>query len=202
MLQWCESNRNRGPKILLKRYSYPYRYLDLIPRLGRPVPELCMIANHVMNFIYERWHHLLTSINQPWLCLANLKRYANYIPQSGAPLENWWGFVNGTVRSVSRPGEGQRQLYNGHKRVHGIKFQSIVCPDGMIANLYGPTEGRLHDSFILARSGILDQLEHFWTSRGDTLYTLCIRGSNLPFKSPFGNTIQRSKSDPSSNILE
>ena len=88
MLQWCESNRNRGPKILLKRYSYPYRYLDLIPRLGRPVPELCMIANHVMNFIYERWHHLLTSINQPWLCLANLKRYANYIPQSGAPLEN------------------------------------------------------------------------------------------------------------------
>ena len=77
-----------GLCILLKRYSYPYRYLDLTPRFGRPVPQLCMIANHVMNFIYERWHHLLTSINQPWLCLANLKRYANYIPQSGAPLEN------------------------------------------------------------------------------------------------------------------
>ena len=85
--------------------------------------------------------------------------------------------MNGTVRSVSRPGEGQRQLYNGHIRVHGIKFQSIVCPDGMIANLYGPTEGRLHDSFILARSGILDQLEHFsFGSHGEILCILCVYG--------------------------
>ena len=67
----------------------------------------------------------------------------------------------GTVRSVFRPGEGQRQLYNGHKRIHGIKIQLIVCPNGMIANLYGPIEGRSHDSFMLARSGISDQIEHF-----------------------------------------
>ena len=68
-----------------------------------------------------------------------------------------WGFVEGTVRSVCRSGEGQKQLYDGHKRVHGIKFQSIVCPDGMVANLYGAIEGRCHDSFMVARSGILDQ---------------------------------------------
>ena len=54
-----------GHCILLKRYSYQNRYLDLIPRFGRPVPQLCMIANHVTNFIYGRWHHLLTSFNQP-----------------------------------------------------------------------------------------------------------------------------------------
>ena len=54
-----------GHCILLKRYSYQNRYLDLIPRFGRPVPQLCMIANHVTNFIYEIWHHLLTSFNQP-----------------------------------------------------------------------------------------------------------------------------------------
>ena len=124
-----------GLCILLKRYSYPNRYLDLKPTFGRPVPQLCMIANHVMNFIYERWHHLLTFFNQPWLSPANLKRYADYIHQSGAPWENYWGFVDKTVHSVCKPGEGQRQLYNGHKRVHGIKFQSIVCPSGIIANL-------------------------------------------------------------------
>ena len=56
-----------GLCILLKRYSYPNRYLDLIPIFGRPVPQLFMITNHVMSFIYERWHHLLTSFNQPWL---------------------------------------------------------------------------------------------------------------------------------------
>ena len=68
-----------GLCILLKRYSYPNRSLDLIPMFGRPVPQLFMITNHVMNFIYERWHHLLTSFNQPWLSPANLKRHANCI---------------------------------------------------------------------------------------------------------------------------
>ena len=65
------------------------------------------------------------------------------------------------MRSVCIPGERKRQLYNRHKRVHGIKFQLIVCSDGMRANLYGTVEGRRHDSFMLARSGISDQLEHF-----------------------------------------
>ena len=69
--------------------------------------------------------------------------------------------MDGTVRSVCRPGERQRQLCNGHERVHGIIFQSTVCPDGMIANLYGPIKGRRDDSFMITRSGILDQLEHF-----------------------------------------
>ena len=78
------------------------------------------------------------------------------------------------MRSVCRPREGQRQLYNGHKRVHGIKFQLKVCPDGMIANLYRPIEGRRHDSFMLSRSEILDQLEHF--SFGLHGEILCIYG--------------------------
>ena len=84
-----------GVCILLKRYFYPNRYLDLILRFGRPVPQLCMIANHVMNFIYERWNHLVTSFKQPCLPPANLKRYADYIHQIAAPLENcgvlWMG---------------------------------------------------------------------------------------------------------------
>ena len=104
--------RIEGICIVPKRYSYPIRYLDLIPRFGEPVSQFYMIANHVMNFIYVKWHHLLTSFNQPWVTPANMKRYAIYIHQSGARLENCWGFVDGTVRSVFRPGEGQRQLYN------------------------------------------------------------------------------------------
>lgn len=27
---------------------------------------------------------------------------------------------------------------NGHKRVHCLRFQSVVPPNGMIANLFGP----------------------------------------------------------------
>ena len=41
----------------------------------------------------------------------------------------------------------QRLMYNGHKRVHALKFQSVALPNGLIANLYGPV-GK--DGFQLA----------------------------------------------------
>ena len=65
--------------------------------------------------------------------------------------------------------------------MHGIKFQSIVCPDGMIANLYGPVKGRRDDSFMIARSGILDQLGRFsFWPRGEIL---CVYGEpNYPLR--------------------
>ena len=39
--------------------------------------------------------------------------------------------------------------------MHGIKFQSVVAPNGLIASLVGPVEGRRHDSGMLADSGLL-----------------------------------------------
>ena len=42
------------------------------------------------------------------------------------------------VCPICHPGEKQRVVYNGHKRVHALKFQSVaVLPNGLIANLYG-----------------------------------------------------------------
>ena len=38
--------------ITLRRFSYPCRYSDLIPRFGRLVPEPDMISNFVMDTIY------------------------------------------------------------------------------------------------------------------------------------------------------
>nr|XP_047144740.1 uncharacterized protein LOC124818226 [Hydra vulgaris] len=62
------------------------------------------------------------------------------------------------LRPISCPREHQRILYNGHKRCHGIKFQSLVAPNGLIANLYGPVEGKRHDSGMLADSNLLNKL--------------------------------------------
>ena len=63
------------------------------------------------------------------------------------------------MRPICRPTRYQKQCYNGHKRVHALKYQSIVAPNGIIANLFGPIEGRRHDSFMLAESKILPELE-------------------------------------------
>ena len=121
--------------IFFKRFAYPCRYLDMIPRFARPVPQLCMTSNMVMDYLYTHWSHLLTSLNQPWLSLDNLETFANATFQAGGALRNCFGFVNGTVRPVSRPGKNQRVLYNGHKKVHAIKFQSVAVPNGLVANL-------------------------------------------------------------------
>ena len=57
---------------------------------------------------------------------------------------------------ISRPNQNQRLVYNGHKKVHALKFQSVVAPNGLIANLFDSIEGRRHESGMLADSGFLN----------------------------------------------
>ena len=160
--------------IFLRRFAYPCRYGDLIPRFGRPVPELCIISNEIVNTIHNLYGHKLQNFNQAWLSPAKLEDYAHAVHQKGAPLDYCWGFVDGTIRAVCRPGENQRTLYNGHKRVHSIKFQSVVAPNGMIANLFGPVEGKRHDSAMLTESGLLPLLQQY--SHDTNGRPLCIYG--------------------------
>ena len=94
----------------------------------------------------------------------------------GAPLTNCWGFVDGTVRPISGSERNSRVLYNGHKKVHGIKFQSVAAPNGLIANLFGPVERRRHDSAMLAGSELLQMLERYSIVRDGSI--LCIYGDS------------------------
>ena len=138
-----------GLCIILRRFAYPCRYYDLIPIFGRPVAELCMIANQVTDFIYDlhgprisQWNHVLL---QP----EKLQHYADTIVSKGAALQNCFGFGDGTVRAICRPGRQQRLVYNGHKRVHAIKFQCVALPNGMIANLFGPINNVVCCKFLI-----------------------------------------------------
>ena len=38
--------------MLLKRFAYPCRYSDMVPRFSRPVPVLSMVTNEVLDYIY------------------------------------------------------------------------------------------------------------------------------------------------------
>ena len=160
--------------MLLKRFAYPCRFGDMVARFGRPVPQLSMITNRIMDYVFDQYSHLLTHFNQPWLSRNSLRHFAAAIHDEGAPLENCWGFVDGTVRPLCKPDQNQRILYNGHKRVHGIKFQSVVAPNGLIASLFGPVEGRRHDSGMLADSGLLQELSQYSFAPDGT--PLCVYG--------------------------
>ena len=127
-----------GLCMLLRRLAYPCRYSDMIPRFGRSVPEICTITNTVMDFLFDHHAHKLTQWNPDILNSQALQMYADAVSARGAPLQNCFGFVDGTVRPIARPGEHQRLVYNGHKRVHSLKFQSLALPNGLIANMHGP----------------------------------------------------------------
>ena len=55
----------------------------------------------------------------------------------------------------------------------------MVCPNGLIANLFGPIAGRRHDAFMLHESNLIPQLQakysapHVFTLYGDPAYPLC-----------------------------
>jgi hypothetical protein len=136
-----------GLCMLLRRFAYPCRYSDLIPRFGRPVPVISMITNEVLHFIYDNHHHRITDWNAILMSPASLQQYINAVFRKGSALDNCFGFIDGTVRPICRPGEHQRIVYNGHKRVHALKFQSVTLQNGMIANLYGPV-GTLYRSIV------------------------------------------------------
>ena len=150
--------------------------MDMVPRFATPVAELCVIAYHTMDLVFNQWGRLLSDFNQAWLqpVRVKLEAYATVVHNSGAALSNCWDFVDETVRPVCRPGRNQRVLCNGHKKVHSFKFQSVTAPNGLIENLYGPVEGKRHDSGMLADSGLLATLQqHSFETNGNPL---CIYG--------------------------
>ena len=96
-----------GLCIMLKRFAYPCRYSDIIPIFGRSVPELSVISNEVVDWMYTTHGHKITQWNHDLLNPAPLNEYADAISNKGAALENCFGFIDGTVRPISRPDENQ-----------------------------------------------------------------------------------------------
>ena len=127
-----------GLCMLLKRTAYPCRLNDMMRRFNRPVPEISMIINTVIDHIYDHHGHRITEWNNQILSPDKLDSYAEAIRNKGAALENCFGFIDGTVHPICRPTRNQKQVYNGHKRAHALKFQSVSLPNGLIGNLYGP----------------------------------------------------------------
>ena len=104
----------------------------MIPVFGRLAPELFMINNTVIDRVYNHHRHRIMDWNLNVLNPIQLKRGSSFF-YKGAALRNCFGFVS----PISRPVQNQRVVYKRYKRVHGLKFQSVVIPNGLIAHLYG-----------------------------------------------------------------
>ncbi|XP_078378299.1 uncharacterized protein LOC144661419 isoform X1 [Oculina patagonica] len=175
--------------ILLGRLAYPNRWCDLVTIFGRTESELSLIFNKIVDDLHDRFSNLLDTLDLVWL---DPELFSQTIHTKGAPLEQCWGFIDGTPRPIARPTRSQHIMYSGHKRTHCIKFQSVQAPNGLIAHMFGPIEGRRHDAFMLGASGLATKLRRFqrpsgepYVIYGDPAYGLALnilspfRGANL-----------------------
>ena len=78
--------------------------------------------------------------------------------KTGNAIDTLWGFIDGMIRKTARPLYNQRTVYMKFKKCHGIKFQSVLVPDGYIACLYGPMLVKTHDAKLLCQSNLMEQL--------------------------------------------
>ena len=70
--------------MFLKCFTYPCTYLEMVSRFARPISQICMAKNNIMNANID--------FKQPWLATQQLSIYANVIHTKGAPLKNCWDF--------------------------------------------------------------------------------------------------------------
>ena len=113
------------------RLAYPCRYSYMMARFGRPAPVLSMITNEVLDFIYTNHSHRILQWNPAILQPVKLEKYANAVQIKGGALNNCFGFIDGTVRPISWPGQNQRSVYDGHKRC-GVAFRRHSKPFNFI----------------------------------------------------------------------
>ena len=53
-----------------------------------------------------------------------------------------------------------------------MKFQGVVTPDGLLADLWGPVLGTRHDNYLLAQSGLMQKVAMHFNSPSGHPYCL------------------------------
>lgn len=72
--------------------------------------------------------------------------------------------------------------------MHNFYFQSVQAPDGLIASMVGPIEGKRHGKFMLGVSDLSDKLQRFQKPDGEP-YVICgdpAYGVTRNILAPFG----------------
>ncbi|CAN7939657.1 unnamed protein product, partial [Ixodes hexagonus] len=170
--QHCVISGQEALCILLRRLAYPNRLCDLEGVFGRHQSTLSSAASIMLNHITSTFGLLTDELtSHSWLNHSNLDEFSKAsgaVHAKGAPLDKCWGFIDGTARPICRPTEDQRLFFSGHKRVHALKYQGVMCANGIVAEMHGPYPGHGHDAGVLRLSGLLQRLED--VVHGSTYY--------------------------------
>jgi hypothetical protein len=159
-----------GMLILFYRMSFPRR-------LSPDMEQVFCMRKSALSSIISTFREVLHTVSLPYLSTPGLffnrfDYYGSLIDaKTNGAITTVWAFIDGTLRRTCRPTYCQKAAYSGHKRCHGIKFQSVIAPDGLIVDLYGPIAGSRHDSYMLAESGLLPKLRELMPE-GEAIYSI------------------------------
>ncbi|KAJ3724797.1 hypothetical protein FB446DRAFT_622064, partial [Lentinula raphanica] len=112
--------------LLLVRFRSGADEFELASRYNRSQSAISEILTWIVQFLDERWSHLLDCDQEGILHPDKLLIYANAIAGLGCPLKNCFAFLDCTIRRVCRPGWGQNVAYNGYKKIHALKYQALM----------------------------------------------------------------------------
>lgn len=196
------AGRDEAMCILLRRLAAPCRWADLEPEFGRSSSFLCAIFLHMIEWVDERYAARMRL--NPIALGPRIRAYADAVWRARAPLKTCFGFIEGTAMQVCRPCRYRREAYSGQKRCHCLKFQSVQLPDGIIADLSGPSAGCYSNQEILSHSGLEERLADAVFDKhviyGDEGYTYSQHVA-VPFRKAALTEIERAFNDRMAVLL-
>ncbi|KAF8572848.1 hypothetical protein K439DRAFT_1253412, partial [Ramaria rubella] len=140
----------------------------LVSKYDRLQSVVSEIINETACFINGHWGHLLDWDGSGLLHPHCLCEYMDALHAFRAPCKTIFGFIDCTIRPTCRPGEFQELIYMGYKKCHGMKYQGVVVPNGLIGHLSGPFRAPQNDMGVLAESNLLEYLESHAIQPGST----------------------------------
>lgn len=128
---------------LLYRLSFPNTWDRSVQFLtNRNRTGSTRIFYHMLNHVYG-FRHAIQDVNK-WK--DSMPLFAAALAHKGNLMPNCFGFIDGTFQEICRPGGGvsaltpggyQREMYNGHYKHHGFKYQGLILPNGLYGDFFG-----------------------------------------------------------------
>ncbi|KIJ36873.1 hypothetical protein M422DRAFT_106643, partial [Sphaerobolus stellatus SS14] len=125
---------------------------SLSTKYGRSQAAISQITNELAVWMEWRWEHLLGWDEDGIMHPNRLLEYAAAFHGFGVPSATIIALIDVTIHATCRPSFLQELAYTGYKKVHGMKFQALTVPNGLVAHLAGPYRAPQNDMGIYAES--------------------------------------------------
>ena len=153
--------------MLCMYYAFPTRRFMMIPFFGTSTSRLSRIISHLRFFLFSRFSPGLA--HPPLISADKMDEFSSAV-YAKCEVPHIFSFIDGTVRPTAKPEINQGVMYNGKDRVHALKYQVLVTPDGIMRHVTGPYCGSRHDQHMVNKSEVLDWVLQHDRSRDGHVY--------------------------------